>query len=204
MLASASSARLGLLRAAGIDPIVAVSGVDEDAALREAEGRLGPLRPADAALVLARAKCVDVAARPPTGIAGPAVVLGCDSLLDLDGVAYGKPVDVEDAARRWRLMSGRTGLLHTGHWLVDLAGGGCVGRTVSTEVTFASVTEDDIAAYVGTGEPLGCAGAFTIDGYGGAYVTSLNGDHHNVIGLALPELRSMVTDLGYPWQALWR
>jgi septum formation protein len=217
VLSSASAGRLGTLRAAGLEPAVIVSAVDEDAVLTAATHRYGPLTPADAALLLARAKCEDVASSVSTGdvpgdVSGPGgadLVLGCDSIFELDGTAYGKPADPAEARDRWRAMSGQTGMLHTGHWLIDArdaeAGGtgGTFGETVTTEVTFASMSEDDIEAYVATGEPLACAGAFTIDGYGGAFVTGVVGDPHNVVGLSLPALRLMLAEIGVAWPRLW-
>lgn len=207
VLASASAGRLATLRAAGVDPLVRASAVDEDTVLVEGRHRYGALRPAETALLLARAKCEDVAADPP---AAADLVLGCDSIFELDGVAHGKPDCPAAARERWRAMSGRTGVLHTGHWLIDVrpgeAGGSAasLGRCVSTAVTFASVSDADIAAYVATGEPLACAGAFTIDGYGGAFVAGVSGDPHNVVGLSLPVLREMLGTVGVSWPRLWR
>jgi len=132
-----------------------------------------------------------------------ALVLGCDSVLELDGQALGKPGSPEEAARRWRAMRGRTGVLHSGHSLHDTATGRVAEATVSTTVHFADVTDDEIEAYVTTGEPLHVAGAFTIDGLGGAFVSGVEGDHHNVVGLSLPRLRLLVAELGHSWTALW-
>jgi len=200
VLASASPARLATLRSAGIEPTVVVSDVDEDAVLREAQERLGDLAPADVALLLARAKCEAVAAGQPH-----TVVIGCDSVLELDGAVHGKPVDAAEAVARWRRMSGRCGILHTGHWLRDerdAAAGGSgatLGATASTTVHFATLSGDEIEAYVATGEPLQVAGAFTVDGLGGAFVTRIEGDHHNVVGLSLPLLRELLTQVGVDW-----
>ncbi|NUS51404.1 MAG: septum formation protein Maf, partial [Nocardioidaceae bacterium] len=130
-------------------------------------------------------------------------VLGCDSVLALDGEILGKPEDASDAVARWRRMRGRTGVLHTGHCLVDLATGREVLRPAATTVHFAAVTDAEIEAYVGTGEPLQVAGAFTVDGLGGPFVTGIEGDHHNVVGLSLPVLREMFADLGVRWTDLW-
>jgi septum formation protein len=198
VLASASPARLATLRAAGVDPVVMVSEVDEDAALAEAADRYGRLVPEDIALLLARAKCEDVAARNEWS----AVVLGCDSVLELDGEVHGKPVDAAEAVARWRRMRGRSGVLHTGHWLIDDRDdgqGATLGATASTMVHFAALDDDEIEAYVRTGEPLHVAGAFTIDGLGGAFVTRIEGDHHNVVGLSLPLLRDLLGDAGIGW-----
>ena len=193
VLASASPARLATLRSAGLDPVVIVSGVDES--------QLDGLPPAELALQLAELKCAAVAERDdvPTG----ALVLGCDSVLDLDGVALGKPDDAEEAVRRWQQMRGRSGVLRTGHSLRDTATGRAVAATASTTVRFADVTDEEIAAYVGTGEPLHVAGAFTVDGLGGGFVTGIEGDHHNVVGVSLPLLRELVRELGHAWTALW-
>lgn len=231
VLASASPGRLSTLRRAGLDPAVIVSGVDEDAELIRARDAYGPLEPADAPLVLARAKAEAVAsliekgqpqtapgtsddgsapAGTPTS-ADPArsLVLGCDSMLELDGEVDSKPADAADAVRRWRRMRGRTGTLHTGHWLVDLRDdehggtGATLGATASTVVHFADVTDEEIEAYVATGEPLHVAGAFTTDGLGGAFVRGIEGDHHTVVGVSLPLLRSLLADCGVRWTDLW-
>ncbi|MBD3780899.1 MAG: septum formation inhibitor Maf, partial [Micrococcales bacterium] len=195
VLASASPARLATLRAAGIEPTVAVSAVDEPAVLAAA----GPVAPAEAVLLLARAKARDVAPAHPG-----ALVLGCDSMLELDGEVLGKPADAAEATARWRAMRGRAGLLHTGHWLVDARQSAAAGAsteaepeaesggTSTTVVHFADVTDAEIAAYVATGEPLHVAGAFTIDGLGGPFVERIEGDHHGVVGLSLPLLRHLL------------
>jgi len=197
VLASASPARRATLLAAGIEPVVVVSEVDEDLAVAEATERYGPLQPADIALLLARAKAEDVAARVQPG----SVVLGCDSVLELDGEVHGKPGAAPEAISRWRRMRGRSGILHTGHWLVDdrADGGATLGATASTTVHFATLSDEEIEAYVATGEPLTVAGAFTIDGLGGAFVTAVEGDHHNVVGLSLPLLRELLGDAGIGW-----
>ena len=193
VLASASPARLATLRSAGLDPTVIVSGVDES--------QLDGLPPAELALQLAELKCAAVAQREevPPG----ALVLGCDSVLELDGQALGKPGDAETATRRWQQMRGRTGVLRTGHSLHDAATGRVAAATASTTVHFAAVTDEEIAAYVATGEPLVVAGAFTVDGLGGAFVTGIEGDYHNVVGVSLPLLRELVAELGHSWTDLW-
>jgi septum formation protein len=124
-------------------------------------------------------------------------------VLDLDGEALGKPGTPEEATRRWQAMRGRTGTLRTGHSLVDTATGRTVSATASTTVQFADVTDEEIDAYVATGEPLHVAGAFTVDGLGGGFVTRIEGDHHNVVGVSLPLLRELVRDLGHAWTGLW-
>jgi septum formation protein len=193
VLASASPARLATLRNAGLDPVVIVSGVDED--------QLDGLPPAELALQLAELKCGAVAGRDD--LPERALVLGCDSVLDLDGEALGKPHDPDEATRRWRMMRGRSGVLHTGHCLRDTGTGHVAAATASTTVHFADVSDEEIAAYVATGEPLQVAGAFTVDGLGGAFVTAIEGDHHNVVGVSLPLVRELVAELGRSWTDLW-
>jgi len=194
VLASQSPARLATLRSAGLEPMVIVSGVDES--------QLDGLPPAELALQLAELKCAAVVAGD--GVPVGALVLGCDSVLDLDGEALGKPDDAEDAVRRWQAMRGRSGVLRTGHCLHDTATGRVAAATASTTVHFADVSDEEIAAYVATGEPLVVAGAFTVDGLGGAFVTGIDGDYHNVVGVSLPLLRELVAELGHPWTELWR
>ncbi len=204
VLASASPARLATLTSAGFAPDVVVSGVDEDAALAAAHARRGREGAADDVVVLARAKAEAVATDlGRTHAAQAVVVLGCDSLLELDGRTYGKPADAPDAVARWRLMRGRTGVLHTGHWLVDLRTGRGVGRTASTVVHFADLSDDEIDAYVATGEPLAVAGAFTVDGLGGPFVTGIEGDYHTVVGVSLPLLRDLLAQLDVRVTDLW-
>ncbi|HEX5427521.1 Maf family protein [Segeticoccus rhizosphaerae] len=210
VLASASPARRETLTAAGITPYVLVSHVDEDAAVAEATAVNGRLAPEDVALLLARAKCEAVAHvlatdGGPADAPADALVLGCDSVLELDGEAHGKPTDSAEAVARWRRMRGRSGVLHSGHWLVDdrdPADGGTgatIGAVSSTTVHFADLSDAEIEAYVATGEPLRVAGAFTIDGLGGAFVASIEGDHHTVVGLSLPLLRDLLRDVGVGW-----
>jgi septum formation protein len=191
VLASQSPARLALLRAAGIEPVVIVSGVDEE--------QLTGLDPRRLALELARLKGEAVVPQAPPGT----LVLGCDSVLELDGEALGKPHTPEAATERWRRQRGRTGVLVTGHALTDTATGRSVSAYATTTVHFAHVTDAEIAAYVATGEPLHVAGAFTIDGLGGAFVTGIEGDHHNVVGLSLPLLRDLCAQLGVVYTDLW-
>lgn len=216
LLASASPARRATLTAAGLAPLVAVSGVDEDAVLAAARARYGELDPADAVLVLAQAKAEDVVRRlDEIEVAGwdddeDVVVLGCDSMLELDGEVLGKPRDADDALARWRAMRGRQGVLHTGHWLVDErdpADGGTgatLGATASTVVHFADLSDAEVEAYVATREPLAVAGAFTVDGRGGPFVERIEGDHHNVVGVSLPLLRGLLGEIDLTVPALWR
>ncbi|HJQ03384.1 MAG TPA: Maf family protein [Jatrophihabitans sp.] len=188
VLASASPARLQTLRAAGVEPEVILSGVDEEAITADSAAELVQ------ALASAKARSVT------TRITGSALLLGCDSLLELDGVALGKPASAEEAVLRWKSMRGHTGTLHTGHTLIEVLDGVAarrVERVASTLVRFASPSDAEIEAYVATGEPLKVAGAFTIDALGSWFVESIAGDHHNVVGLSLPLLRLMLLDLGY-------
>jgi septum formation protein len=190
VLASASPARLAVLRAAGIDPEVIVSGVDEDAFSAPGTGEL--------TLVLARAKASTVAAT-----LGHGLVIGCDSMLDLEGQAYGKPASPEEAVARWRQMSGTSGTLYTGHCVIDAATGKEATAIGETTVRFARPTDEEITAYIGTGEPLNMAGAFTIEGLGGWFVESIDGDHNNVIGISVPLLRHLFRELGVTIPELW-
>lgn len=201
VLASASPARLSTLRAAGLDPEVMVSGVDEDAH--------SSASPAQLALDLAERKCAAVVERlQPADVR--TLVIGCDSVLELDGVAHGKPLDAATAAARWRVMRGGEGILHTGHALRLLGDGDAergersVSAVAGTVVRFANLADDEIDAYVATGEPLNVAGAFTLDGLGGAYVRGVDGDPHTVVGISLPLLRDLVAELGLRWHLLWR
>ena len=191
VLASASPARLATLRAAGVEPLVIVSGVDET--------QVADVPPVELALQLAELKCAAVAGRDevPAG----ALVLGCDSVLELDGEPFGKPEDAATARERWRTMRGRSAVLHTGHALRE--GDRVAAATASTVVHFAHLSDDEIDDYIATGEPLQVAGAFTVDGLGGAFVTGIEGDHHNVVGVSLPLLRDLVAELGHRWTSLW-
>ena len=189
-LASQSPARLVTLRSAGLDPVVDVSGVDESTATATAPGAL--------AVELACMKARTVAARTADGL-----VVGCDSVLDFAGEVLGKPGTATEARRRWRSMRGGSGVLHTGHCVIDVAAHREVCRGADTVVHFAEVTDEEIEAYVATGEPLGVAGAFTIDGLGGAFVTGIEGDPHTVVGISLPLLREMLAELGVTWTDLW-
>jgi septum formation protein len=193
VLASASPARLGLLKQAGFDPRVLVSGVDEAAISADS--------PAELARVLAEAKAAAVAAGGM--LEGGELVVGCDSVLDLDGTALGKPADAAEATARWQAMRGRAGVLRTGHCVIDPASGRQVSATASTTVRFGTPDDAEIAAYVASGEPLYVAGAFTLDGRSGPFVDGVDGDPGNVIGLSLPLLRSLLADLGVRITDLW-
>jgi septum formation protein len=206
VLASASPARLQLLKAAGIPADVIVSGVDESAVQAD--------RPDTLSGTLARLKAEAVAARlrqqasqtPPDTrpIQGRVLVLGCDSVLAFGGRVLGKPDDADDAEARWRAMRGRSGVLYTGHCLIDTLTGGTAAAVAATTVHFADLTDAEIAAYVATGEPLRVAGAFTIDGLGGPFVERIEGDAGTVIGLSLPMLRRLLAELGTDITSLWR
>jgi len=197
VLGSASPARLATLRSAGVEPRVLVSGVDES--------QVTEPDPATLAARLAELKAEAVVARlaDEPGDGADLLVLGCDSVLELDGRILGKPDDAHDARERWRSMRGRSGILHTGHCLCDLASGRRLVRSVDTVVHFADVSDAEVEAYVASGEPLHVAGAFTIDGLGGAFVRGIEGDPHCVVGVSLPALREMVIELGHRWTDLW-
>ena len=194
VLASASPARRALLTAAGIDAEVQVSGVDES--IVEATD------PHTLCLALARMKARAIAARmnaePGT------LVLGCDSVLSFDGEIFGKPVDAADAVARWQRMRGKSGILFTGHHLTDVMAGTQAEDVAATVVHFAEISDEEIEAYVATGEPLHVAGAFTLDGRGSAFIERIEGDHGNVIGLSMPLLRHLLAELHVPITALWR
>jgi septum formation protein len=191
VLASGSAGRLRVLQAAGIDPEVVASGVDETA-----DPGLGT---AALVSVLAERKAGAVAARRPG-----ALVLGCDSMLDLDGKAFGKPASARDAVDMWRRLSGRQATLYTGHCLIDARRGRRVRDVAGTVVRFGVPGDAEVAAYVASGEPLALAGAFSIDGRGAPFVEGIDGDPGNVIGLSMPLLRRMLADLGVAITGLWR
>jgi len=199
-LASTSPARLTTLRAVGVEPVVLPSNVDEDAAVAAA----GPLTTIEMVEFLARLKAEAVLGTLETF---DGFILGCDSAFELDGVTYGKPHLPEVARERWLLQRGRAGHLHSGHWLIDVRGG-VVGEArggVSTSmVRFASnITEEEIDAYVATGEPLGVAGAFTIDSLGAPFITEVRGDPHAIVGLSVAVLRELLAEFGVSWPTMW-
>lgn len=193
VLASSSPARLRLLRDAGLDPEVMVSGVDE--------GDAGHLRPPEAVLMLARRKAAAVAA----GLGGgePALIVGCDSLLEFDGEARGRPATPHAARALWRKLRDRTGLLHTGHCLLDTATGAEASATDTALVRFGHPTDREIDAYVATGEPLAVAGAFTLEGFGAPWVDSIDGNYGTITGLSLPVLRRLLHQLDVELIDLW-
>ena len=200
VLASTSPARLATLRAAGVEPLTISPGVDEDAVVAAA----GHLEPAEMVELLARAKAEAVAESHGSTIDG--LILGGDSAFIIDEIIHGKPHLPEVARERWLRQRGRTGVLYSGHWLVDHRGGenhGGVGVVTHADVTFADVTDAEIDAYIATGEPLHVAGAFTIDSLGGPFIESIVGDPHTVVGLSLPALRNLVRSFGIDWTDLW-
>jgi septum formation protein len=196
ILASASPARLRTLRAAGLAPEVIVSGIDETL--------LSADRVPDMVAELARRKAEAVSDRMRRS-RDRTVIVGCDSMLELNGRGYGKPETADAAVKRWQMMSGRSGVLHTGHHVILREAGRTAARTAvaATAVHFAELSSAEIQAYVRTGEPLEVAGAFTIDGLGGAYVVGIEGDHHNVVGISLPLLRTVLGALGLEWPSMW-
>jgi septum formation protein len=218
-LASTSPARLATLRAAGIEPLLLDSQVDEDAAVAAAEARGegslpgGKLSGPELVLLLARAKAEAVVGRLVDGAPIDGVILGGDSAFELDGVISGKPHLPEVAKQRWLLQRGREGVLHSGHWIIDAradadpgqdgAAAG-VGSVSSTTVVFAdNITDEEIDAYVATGEPLKVAGAFTIDSLGAPFISEVRGDPHAVVGLSLAQLRELLLTRGISWPSLW-
>ena len=190
VLASASPARLGVLRSAGFDPEVIVSGVDED-------GVTGPTD--KVALVLAERKAAAVAAQ----VGGDALVVGCDSVLDVDGELRGKPASVDEARAWWASVAGRTAVLHSGHCVIDVATGRRASAVASTIVRYGTPTGAEMDAYLATDEPLAVAGGFTIDGYAGPFVDGIDGDHGTVLGLSLPLLRRLLTEIDVAITDLW-
>jgi septum formation protein len=202
ILASASPARLGVLRAAGLDPVVEVSEVDEDAVLATLRGA----PPGKVVTALACAKAATVAERVNRRYP-VAVLLGCDSMLSVHGELVGKPGTADIARRRWARMAGQTGELVTGHAVVALVGGTVhkvAARHASTTVRFGTPSAAELDAYLGSGEPLAVAGAFTLDGLGGWFVDGIDGDPSNVIGISLPLVRTLLAEVGIRVTDLWR
>lgn len=206
VLASTSPARLRVLRDAGIEPITLAPQVDEDAVEDRARAMGLIATTADVVTVLAKAKAEAVAGLLETQ---GALILGCDSQLDFRGVSLGKPHEPQVAADRWRELRGNSGELYSGHWLIDNrqpqpgALPPATGMTTSTKVHFENISDREIDHYVATGEPLKVAGAFTIDGLGGAFLRGIEGDTHTVIGLSLRALREMTLKLGVEYTSLW-
>lgn len=195
VLASASPARTRLLSDAGVAHTIRVSGVDEQAIV-DAEGWLDAHSVAGG---LARAKARDVAA----GLGEGFLVIGCDSVFDIGGEIHGKPADEREAFTRWQLMRGASGVLYTGHHVIDTVTGREVNRVVPSTVYFADPSDEELHAYISTGEPLRVAGGVTIDSLGAPFVANIVGDHSNVMGLSVPTLRLLLLELGIAWPTLW-
>jgi len=206
-LASTSPARLATLRAAGIEPVVLPSDVDEDGAVEEWVAENGPISAEAMVELLARAKAKAICGRMVDGEPIDGFILGGDSAFELDGIVYGKPHLPAVARERWLLQRGRTGHLHSGHWLIDHRLGAAAegaGLVTTSAVTFApDISDEEIDAYIATGEPLSVAGAFTIDSLGAPFITSVEGDPHAVVGLSLAALRSLLLGFGVSWPSLW-
>lgn len=203
VLASASPGRRQVLTSAGVDPLVIVSGVDEDAVVAALPADAGPDRVTTA---LAAAKATAVLPELPAAVAADCVVVGCDSMLYRDGRLWGKPHTADAATAGWREMAGRTAELFTGHCLVRVFDGAVAHQATESAVTrvhFGAPSEADLAAYVTSGEPLGVAGGFTIDGRGGWFVEGVDGDPSAVIGIGLPLVRRLLQGVGVSVAALW-
>jgi len=189
VLASQSSSRRRLLEGAGINPTIIVSNVDEETDFFNA------MSPADMVIALAVTKAHTVREQ----IDYPALIIGCDSTFDVDGVSFGKPGTPDIARERAKKISGRSGLLHTGHCIIDTAQGREIADRVTTKVTFSELTDHEIEDYIASGEPLQVAGGFTLDGFGSPFIPVIEGDYTNVVGLSMPFLRSAMSQLGYSW-----
>ncbi len=189
VLASQSTSRRRLLEGAGINPTIIVSNVDEETDFFNA------MSPADMVIALAVTKAHTVREQ----IDYPALIIGCDSTFDVDGVSFGKPGTPDIARERAKKISGRSGLLHTGHCIIDTAQGREIADRVTTKVTFSELTDHEIEDYIASGEPLQVAGGFTLDGFGSPFIPIIEGDYTNVVGLSMPFLRSAMSQLGYSW-----
>jgi septum formation protein len=189
VLASQSTSRRRLLEGAGITPLVKVSHVDEETDFFNA------MAPADMVIALAVTKAHTVREQ----IDFPAIIIGCDSTFDVDGISFGKPGSPEIARERAQAISGRSGLLHTGHCVIDTEQGREIVDRVTTKVTFSKLSLDEIDDYIASGEPLQVAGGFTLDGFGSPFIPVIEGDYTNVVGLSMPFLRSAMSQLGYSW-----
>lgn len=189
VLASQSSSRRRLLTDGGLKPTIIVSHVDEETDFFNA------MSPEDMVIALAISKAHTVREM----IDYPAIIIGCDSTFDVDGVSFGKPGTPEVAIERAKKISGRTGLLHTGHCIIDTERGIEIADRVTTKVTFTDMTDEEIADYVASGEPLQVAGGFTLDGFGSPFIPVIEGDYTNVVGISMPFLRNAMKQLGYSW-----
>jgi septum formation protein len=192
VLASQSSSRRRLLESAGLNPTIIVSHVDEETDFFTA------MSPADMVIALAIAKAHTVRET----LDYPAIIIGCDSTFDVDGISFGKPETPEVAIERARQISGRSGWLHTGHCIIDTEKGVEIADRVTTKVTFDVMNEEEIADYVASGEPLKVAGGFTLDGFGSPFIPVIEGDYTNVVGISMPFLRRAIKELGYTWPEL--
>lgn len=189
VLASQSTSRKRLLIDAGLNPEIIVSHVDEETDFFNA------MTPADMVIALAISKAHTVREL----IDYPAIIIGCDSTFDVDGLSFGKPGTPEIARERARAISGRSGLLHTGHCIIDTEKGIEIADRVTTQVTFSELTDEEIEDYIASGEPLQVAGGFTLDGHGSPFIPVIQGDYTNVVGISMPFLRAALTELGYTW-----
>ena len=189
VLASTSPSRLRLLRSVGLEPIVIGSNVDEE------DPTYAAMTPREMVIALAIVKAHTVAKE----ISEPSIVIGCDSTFEFEGQSLGKPLTAANAIARAKTLSGKTGILHTGHCIIDTAKGIEVSDVASTPVKFVSMSDDEIESYVATGEPLNVAGGFTLDGLSAPFIEGIHGDPSNVIGLSLPLLRNAIRSLGYRW-----
>jgi septum formation protein len=189
VLASQSTSRRRLLEGAGITPTVMVSHVDEETEFFNA------MKPSDMVIALAVTKAHTVLEQ----VDFPAIIIGCDSTFDVDGISFGKPGTPEIAKERALAISGRSGLLHTGHCIIDTAQGREIADRVTTKVTFSQMSESEIDDYIASGEPLHVAGGFTLDGFGSPFIPVIEGDYTNVVGISMPFLRSAMLQLGYSW-----
>jgi septum formation protein len=189
VLASQSTSRRRLLEDAGLKPTIIVSNVDEETDFFNA------MSPTDMVIALAVSKAHTVREM----IDYPAIIIGCDSTFDVDGVSFGKPGTTDIAIERAKKISGRTGLLHTGHCIIDTEKGIEIADRVTTKVTFTEMTEEEITDYVASGEPLHVAGGFTLDGFGSPFIPVIEGDYTNVVGISMPFLRGAMKQLGYSW-----
>jgi len=189
VLASQSTSRRRLLEGAGLKPTIIVSNVDEETEFFNA------MTPADMVIALAVTKAHTVREQ----IDYPALIIGCDSTFDVDGISFGKPGTPEVARERARAISGRSGLLHTGHCVIDTAQGREIADRVTTKVTFSEMTDQEIDDYIDSEEPLHVAGGFTLDGFGSPFIPIIEGDYTNVVGISMPFIRSAMSQLGYSW-----
>ena len=189
VLASQSTSRLRLLKDAGISPVVRISQVDEETDF------FNSMTPADMVIALAVTKAHTVREQ----IDFPAIIIGCDSTFDVDGVSFGKPGSPEIARERALAISGRSGLLHTGHCVIDTVQGREIVDRVTTKVTFSKMSNEEIDDYIASEEPLHVAGGFTLDGFGSPFIPVIEGDYTNVVGISMPLIRSAMSQLGYSW-----